>query len=329
MDNPRSAIGKAGHPRHRLIPTEIPFVHTMRGVPLESIQGLLDRCPLVHLAAGEILLEADQDNQNMYLVISGTLNVHLETLTSEPVTTLEAGQTVGELSVIDHRRTSAFVVAAEYTRLLAMDEDTFWWLVMTSHEFSANLLVLFASRMRTNNTVITKNDRIKRHFEEQARIDGLTGLHNRRWLDEALVRLVDRNHRQRDPLSLIVIDIDHFKKFNDTYGHDAGDNVIVAVARTLIDKLRPTDLGARFGGEEFVMALPHTDLNGAMIAAERLRAAVEQAVVTSDAGEILPRVTISCGVSELKADDNAKTFLKRADECLYQAKQGGRNRCCG
>jgi diguanylate cyclase (GGDEF)-like protein len=218
------------------------------------------------------------------------------------------------------------VVARTRCELLALDEDAFWELTHASHAFSINLLVKLAERLRANNATVSTNIEKRRLYERAAMFDGLTGIHNRRWLDENLHRLVERCEKGGGALSLSLIDIDHFKQFNDGHGHDAGDAVLTQVAATVAKHLRPTDLVARFGGEEFVILFPDTSLDKAAHAAERVRGVVEKTDVKMPDGRPLPRVTISMGVAELIPRETPAELLKRADEAMYRAKKGGRNR---
>ena len=315
-----------GEPCGRFTLSELSRLKVMRGVAPESVWGLLEHCPIMKLGSGETLFRKGDYNQTMYMILSGRLRVHIDSETRRPVVHLDAGQTVGELSVIDNRPVSATVIASRRTRLLAVDETTFWRLVEASHEFAANLLVLMARRMRSNNFAILENMRVQRKLQHQASIDVLTGLRNRRWLDENLHRFLERNRRSGEPLSVLMLDVDHFKRFNDTYGHAAGDRVLSSVARLIMTRLRPGDRGARYGGEEFAVIMPATDLEGAYIAADRLRRTIAETPVESYDGSRLPAVTISVGVAEGGADDGAASLLARADAALYRAKAGGRDR---
>ncbi len=151
--------------------------------------------------------------------------------------------------------------------------------------------------------------------------DTLTGLHNRRKLDEVLDEELARARRYAIDLSIIMLDIDHFKQVNDTYGHGVGDDVLAALAGLLREHTRDADALARLGGEEFVVACRHTNARDCMTAAEKLR----EAIAAHDfpgAG----RVTASLGVASFRPDDTAATLLARADARLYRAKAGGRNR---
>ncbi len=151
--------------------------------------------------------------------------------------------------------------------------------------------------------------------------DALTGVGNRRMLDEALAREIERARRQMQVLSLLILDIDHFKRVNDTWGHETGDRVLKQTGLTLLRLLRTTDIATRMGGEEFVILLPATELAGAVVCAERFRAAL----AAHDFG--LPAaVTSSFGVAALQPGEAGNTLLARADGALYSAKQQGRNR---
>ncbi|MGE3635306.1 MAG: diguanylate cyclase [Sandaracinaceae bacterium] len=278
------------------------------------------------LTPGDILIHQGTRGASMYLVLRGELSVHLDSVDADPVATIGQGETVGELSVLDGSDASAFVVAKEPTRVLEVKEEDFWHLTNASHAFAVNLLLKLAERLRNNNRAVSQNVKKRRQYERAAMFDGLTGIHNRRWLDETLHRLVRRAEGSHEHLTVSLIDIDHFKSFNDTYGHAAGDHVLTVVATTLASNLRPTDLVARFGGEEFVILFPSTGLEHALIAAERVRAAVStQTMVMSD-GTVLPPVTISMGVAELRPPMSVPDLLKTADLAMYRAKQAGRNR---
>lgn len=156
-----------------------------------------------------------------------------------------------------------------------------------------------------------------------ARTDGLTGVLNRRAFDDELGRRVSEFQRYRTPVSLLLFDIDHFKKFNDTYGHQTGDDVLCRVACTLAMVMRDVDLVCRYGGEEFAVILPATDLKGASLAAERARAAIERMVMDTDSGSL--RVTSSCGVATVMPDEDSAGVIARADQGLYASKKAGRN----
>jgi len=162
---------------------------------------------------------------------------------------------------------------------------------------------------------------------EMAVTDGLTGLHNRRYLDSHLATLFDRARNRRRPLSLMITDIDRFKSINDTWGHDAGDDVLREFATRLRQNVRGIDLACRMGGEEFVVVMPDTEAHIAEKVAERIRAQVAQTPFSIGVDGKAVDVTVSVGVAAMGwAQDSVEAMLKRADLALYEAKNGGRNR---
>lgn len=160
----------------------------------------------------------------------------------------------------------------------------------------------------------------------QAMQDTLTGLPNRNAYNQRLKEELARYKRYDTPLTLAVWDIDHFKSINDNFGHKSGDKVLALTASLLREHIRDTDFISRFGGEEFVMLLPNTDKDSALILVEELRALVEQAGFNAN-GKAVP-ITVSCGLTELTSEDTEDTLFERADKALYDAKNQGRNRCC-
>lgn len=153
--------------------------------------------------------------------------------------------------------------------------------------------------------------------------DSLTGVFNRRSMDERVEHEIKLAQRYGHSLSLIVLDIDRFKRINDTYGHSAGDCLIKALADILINTARSSDFVFRYGGEEFVMLLPNTSLKGAKLVAERVRKTVEGTECVCN--ETAMRMTVSLGVADLMSSDTRESLFLRTDEALYQAKNGGRN----
>jgi two-component system cell cycle response regulator len=162
---------------------------------------------------------------------------------------------------------------------------------------------------------------------EMAITDGLTGLFNRRYMESHLATLVEQAATRNKPLATLVIDIDYFKAINDTHGHDAGDDVLRDFALRIKRSIRGIDLACRYGGEEFVLVMPETDMAVAAMVAERLRRRIASEPFPIQQGSQAIPVTISIGIAALRGkDDNAAGLLKRADQALYRAKRDGRNR---
>jgi diguanylate cyclase len=157
--------------------------------------------------------------------------------------------------------------------------------------------------------------------------DPLTGLGNRKYFDRSIEMAVQNALVTGEPLSLLMFDIDHFKSFNDSYGHLTGDQVLRLVGMSLKQTIKGQDITARYGGEEFVVVLPNTAMRQALTVADHIRRAImSKELKKKSTGEILGRVTISVGVSMLKPDDDTDSLIERADACLYAAKRNGRNR---
>ncbi len=238
---------------------------------------------------------------------------------------LDPGESVGELSVIDQKPTSTFVVADQASRLLVVPEDIFWALIDASPRIARNLLFTLADRLRGSNAKISESNRLQQQYSRQAIVDELTGLHNRRWFDDMLKRQTMRSSMDGKTLSLLLINADHFSGYNDEFGRAAGDHVLYGVAQTMMNNLRPTDLLARYGGQEFTALLPDTNLVGAKVVAERLREAVAEAVIVMSDQSILPPVTVLIGVTEMKSPGKGETLMTDARTALDRAKENGCN----
>jgi diguanylate cyclase len=157
--------------------------------------------------------------------------------------------------------------------------------------------------------------------------DPLTGLANRKYFDQVLERTAAETRHKDEPLSLLLTDIDHFKQFNDTYGHLTGDQVLRLVAQAVKQNVKGQDLASRYGGEEFAVILPNTPLRQSLVVADHIRrAVVTKELIKRSTGEHLGRVTISIGVATLHKGETIQALIERADACLYAAKRNGRNR---
>jgi len=168
-----------------------------------------------------------------------------------------------------------------------------------------------------------KNATLFHQALKKAYTDPLTQTHNRTSFDDSIKREMSLAIRNTQSLSLIFLDIDHFKAINDTYGHECGDTTLVLSAKWIKESLRDSDIVFRYGGEEFVMLLSGTDANGAELLAERIRASIETHTIAY--GMEILKITASLGVSTLRDNDTLKSFVQRADKAMYIAKNKGRN----
>jgi two-component system chemotaxis response regulator CheY len=167
---------------------------------------------------------------------------------------------------------------------------------------------------------------LERRIKELANTDPLTGMLNRRAFMERMAQEMSRARREAKPLSLVLTDIDHFKRVNDTYGHQAGDRVLLRLARAVSDAVRTEDVVARYGGEEFVVILRNIDVAGAVILAERLRQLVEQLEVEHEGRRLRVTASFGCACLDCCVERTGQTLIATADMRLFEAKRAGRNR---
>jgi diguanylate cyclase len=199
-------------------------------------------------------------------------------------------------------------------------------LVMSTREMRETNKAL-EDRLTLSKTEISNLQQSLEAIRTESLTDPLTGLGNRKYFDRSIETAVQTALANGEPLSLLMFDIDHFKSFNDSYGHLTGDQVLRLVGMSLRQTIKGQDITARYGGEEFAVVLPNTAIRQALTVADHIRRAVmAKELKKKSTGEILGRVTISVGVSMLRPDDDTDALIERADACLYIAKRNGRNR---
>ncbi|HYR05397.1 MAG TPA: GGDEF domain-containing protein [Gallionella sp.] len=308
-----------------------------RDISLESVEHLLKDCQVITLKSGATLLEAGQKNASLYLVLDGELRVYLNGPGLPVHAVLGTGECVGELSLIDGGSSSALVMAAQDTRMLVVPHELVWSMVDNSNGIARNLLSILAGRIRNDNLLQVTTSEASLEFEVAAHVDTLTGLHNKNWMGVAFPRMAQRCERSGIPLFLLLVDIDHFKDFNDCHGHLAGDSVLKGVARIMAANLRPHDLLCYLGGDRFAILLPEKSPDGALRMAERLREAVAAPVLRFGKGSTPQaasatqpiqeeHVTVSLGIAGVQHGNTLDVVLAAAESQLQQAKKDGGNR---
>ncbi|MBA5636940.1 GGDEF domain-containing protein [Duganella sp. LX20W] len=292
-----------------------------------AIARRLAGCAVMRVEAGQPVAHGQQ--ARLYIVLSGALAVAADTRTGMAdgtVSKVLPGESVGEQSVLDEEANLASITALEQSDLLVIEADLVWQLIDESNALARNLLRLLSFRIRAANAQLRRRQKLGEFYRQLSMIDGLTGLYNRAWLNDVLPTMVATAHGAGTPLALIMIDLDHFKKFNDSHGHLAGDQALRTAAQVLSGALRPTDCAVRYGGEEMMVLLPDTSDKVAAAVAERLCERMRQAVVFGDMRLPLPHITASLGVASLQPQQDEHALIAAADAALYRAKEAGRNR---
>lgn len=301
-----------------------------RNTVQHSVAPLLADCPVVRVAKGEMVRSPKNRGGHLYVVLRGALSVMhaADTADSGDSTTSKIlpGECAGELSVLDENGSSDIMSALQESELLVIDAERLWRLIDESNGVARNLLRLLSFRVRAANAQSRRRQKVGEFYRQLSLVDGLTGLFNRAWLNENLPALVNAAHASSEPLAILMIDIDHFKQFNDRHGHQCGDNALRTAARTISSMLRPTDFAARYGGEELMVILPTTTQEAAVGVAQRLCEQIRKAVVFTDMHKSLPHITASFGIASLVAEQDVEALMAAADAALYRAKQAGRDR---
>jgi len=295
-----------------------------KDVDLSAIASELEESRHLRVEAGQILLDPKEVNLNIYLVLSGELLVCLEPNVGNPLVRVGLGDCVGELSIIDTNLPSAYVMSATTSQLLAISKEMLWRMIAREQHIAVNLLHVLSQRIRESNVVLLGNLEIQREYRNKAETDSLTGLHNRAWFEEVFPRQLELCERIGQHASLLMLDVDYFKKVNDQYGHQNGDEALRHIGRLLLRNLRGTDLCARYGGEEMIVLMPGTEISQARLTAERLRESIGASLLSLPDGRQL-KLTISGGIAQWQPGIVLAGLINAADRALYHAKEGGRN----
>lgn len=299
---------------------ELARLHLLKGINFQSIAALLNAGPVLTLRAGQTLIAPGEPIPVMYLLLSGRLRIHSESLKRPPCRWIDPGGGIGEYALIDRHRADHFVVADQECRLLVLDEDRFLDCINGSHGMARNFLFAMLQHLRTPGRARTTDEQLANKYQRYSNVDQLTGLHNRRWLEDMLGRQIMRSATNKRSLSVLMVDVAAFRDFNETYGANAGDQALYSVAQILLKCSRPTDLIARFQNDQFVVVLPDTDSSGAERLAERIRDSVKQQAIEIPGECILPPVGVHIGMAQLAAFVGASRLLDDAQADLHRAK---------
>lgn len=302
--------------------TDLEALDLFRGEEPGYLHWVLQSCRVGSLVPGELLLEPGNNNDALYIILSGRAEVQFTHDDLCSSISLEPGECAGELSLIDGTSPSAKVVAKSRCQVLIIDAEALWLLIERSSVVARNLMHILSTRMRKNNLELVQSHIQRCIHERDALHDSLTCLKNRRWIETTFAGIVNRCKRNGEPLALLMIDTDYFKRYNDAYGHMAGDQLLVAVARVINQNIQASGHACRYGGDEFVVVLPHIDASEASEVAEHICRSIRE--ISCHAGDT--RVSVSIGVASLEPGMHGRQLLASADAALYRAKAAGRDR---
>jgi diguanylate cyclase (GGDEF)-like protein len=316
-----------------------------------EVETVVAVCREIALGPGEVLCHEGVEGHVMYVVLGGNLVV---SKAGKQVAVGRPGDCFGEMALIERRERAASLHALDDAVVLEIPEAVFRQHLSANPAVLMALLRVFSERSRHDlDRLVASNITLQAQAEEMDRknrelletrrqlesrnrdlerisaLDTLTQIANRRRFDAALRQEWRRAARDEAPLSLVFCDIDYFKRFNDTYGHQAGDDCLVRVAQAMEETLnRPADLAARYGGEEFIALLVDTEATGARLVADRIRARVEALGIEHRASIVARHLTVSLGVATIvpRPAIRPEDLVDLADRALYAAKEGGRNR---
>ena len=305
---------------------------------------------------GDTVIRENDIANALFLITKGVVQITRNTVAGKVsiLITRKEGEVIGELGLIENKPRSSSVICQTEVTIIKIEKDHLFELICLIPVLKTNINRIIASRFRQtiyqtssevlkyqillelNQTIVAQKNELERlntELEEKnkalykmAMTDQLTQINNRCFIMEVMAKSFSNCCRHNIHLSCVLIDIDHFKKFNDIHGHLAGDYVLIKTAQLLKDLLRKGDYVARFGGEEFLILLPNTQIENAHIVADKIRKTVEETVYTYNDNTDL-KVTISLGLSDnlINRPENEYQMIKNADIALYEAKDNGRN----
>lgn len=307
-------------------------VQIFRDLSTSEREELIKLLSDVSLEEGDVLFRQGDRGDELFIVREGTVasTVDLPDDQQLEIATFNAGDFFGEMSIFDSAPRSATCHAKERSKLFRLPGDTFHDLMRNDPDAAIKIMyeMLSITTQRLENTSQFLSDMVQWGEEAQKRAvtDQFTGLFNRRFLDQAVEEQVRKAKKNNTPLSIVMLDLDHFNDINNEYGQDVGDEVILAVVPVFNKHFRETDIVSRYGGDEFTILMPDTTAEAAYNVCSRICKEVAQLPILKNRGGAIEQVTTSQGIAALSENVRSVAALKEhADQALYQAKERGRN----
>jgi diguanylate cyclase (GGDEF)-like protein len=299
----------------------------------EEIESIIEFLRTIHVDEAGTLFRQGDEGHELYIVRSGKIRVAitLHDGREKDITEFLPGDFFGEMSIFENAPRSATCYASEQSSLYALMGRDFYRLIKDSPSLAIKIMYRMSNittrRLRSTGEFLSDMVVWGKRARKRAITDELTGVYNRHFLDDALENQIHRAREGGSPLSVVMVDLDHFRSINDAYGHEVGDEILLSAVEIFKRHLRERDILARYGGDEFTILLPHTGIEKARSLAQMVCDEMEQVETLQHRGGTLTRVTTSQGIAAFPIHaNNLPALMKKADEALYRAKELGRNR---
>lgn len=299
----------------------------------EEIESIIEFLRTIHVDEAGTLFRQGDEGHELYIVRSGKIRVAitLHDGREKDITEFLPGDFFGEMSIFENAPRSATCYASEQSSLYALMGRDFYRLIKDSPSLAIKIMYRMSNittrRLRSTGEFLSDMVVWGKRARKRAITDELTGVYNRHFLDDALENQIHRAREGGSPLSVVMVDLDHFRSINDAYGHEVGDEILLSAVEIFKRHLRERDILARYGGDEFTILLPQTGIEKARSLAQMVCDEMEQVETLQHRGGTLTRVTTSQGIAAFPIHaNNLPALMKKADEALYRAKELGRNR---
>ncbi len=314
-------------------------VNFLKGVEIFSslcegeIRQIVNNARSVDFDAGNLLFREGDEGKELYIVENGSIaiTIRLPDGNEKEIAEIKTGDFFGEMSIFEEAPRSATCYAKTDTRLLMINQDEFFQMIDASPDIAVKImykmLTITTRRLRNTNEFVADTVRWGEEARRRAITDELTGVYNRRYLDEAFKEQFALAREKQLPLAVIMVDLDHFREINEAFGHDTGDKIIHEAVRVFKRNLRPNDILARYGGDEFSVLMPDTTLEEGLEIAQRICDETAGLDILKGKGGAIERITTSQGIAAYPDCAVSMEELRAlADKALYRAKEEGRNR---
>ena len=298
----------------------------------DVIENLLRYIRVRDVKANTVLFREGDPGNELYIVESGVIGITLllPDGKQQEIYETHAGEFFGEMAIFENAPRSATCRAKRSTRLLTLSEEDFFNIIDEKPEIAISIMFrmlnITTQRLRSTGGFLTEMVAWGEKARKRTITDELTGVYNRRYLEDNIVTQFERARMENQPLSILMVDLDFFRDINETFGHEIGDRVIIEAVSVYKKYLRDGDVIARYGGDEFTVVLPDTPTNEAFRMAETIRQEISLLNVVPKDRDHTVRITTSQGLATFpEHGDDLKALRQKADQALYKAKMGGRN----